>query len=207
MEFILKYAYEYKNIFDSEIDIMDKEQRAQLLAQEMMNEVVQKAIEIKEVELKQQLQSEGYVAQKKETRTVQCVYGPMTIMRTPFKKNGRKKVYKPVDEWLEWGAGHRNSPGFVAKILQLAPLVISYEKTSKAIEMMTNCVVSRTSIMRIVKLYGKRYNEYLNHLEEFPEDIEKKDKKKVKQLYIEGDGVCFKLKNGQLKFVHVFMLH
>ena len=192
MEFILKYAYEYKNIFDSEIDIMDKEQRAQLLAQEMMNEVVQKAIEIKEVELKQQLQSEGYVAQKKETRTVQCVYGPMTITRTPFKKNGRKKVYKPVDEWLEWGAGHRNSPGFVAKILQLAPLVISYEKTSKAIEMMTNCVVSRTSIMRIVKLYGKRYNEYLNHLEEFPEDIEKKDKKKVKQLYIEGDGVCFK---------------
>ncbi|XBG77302.1 hypothetical protein V4S31_10285 [Enterococcus cecorum] len=103
MEFILKYAYEYKNIFDSEIDIMDKEQRAQLLAQEMMNEVVQKAIEIKEVELKQQLQSEGYVAQKKETRTVQCVYGPMTITRTPFKKNGRKKVYKPVDEWLEWG--------------------------------------------------------------------------------------------------------
>ena len=207
MEFILKYAYEYKNIFDSEIDIMDKEQRAQLLAQEMMNEVVQKAIEIKEVELKQQLQSEGYVAQKKETRTVQCVYGPMTITRTPFKKNGRKKVYKPVDEWLEWGGGHRNSPGFVAKILQLAPLVISYEKTSKAIEMMTNCVVSRTSIMRIVKLYGKRYNEYLNHLEEFPEDIEKKDKKKVKQLYIEGDGVCFKLQNGQLKFVHVFMLH
>ncbi len=207
MEFIEKYAHAYKNIFDSEMDILDKEQQAQLLAQAMMNEVVQKAIELKEAEVKQQLQSDGYVAQKKETRTVQCVYGPMTITRTPFKKKGRKKVYKPVDEWLEWGAGHRNSPGFVAKILQIAPAVNSYAKTSLVIETMTTCVVSRTSIMRMVKLYGNRYNEYLNHLEDFPEHIEKKDKKKVKQLYIEGDGVCFKLQNGQLKFVHVFMLH
>ena len=53
LEFIEKYAYAYKEIFDSEMDIMDKEQQAQLLAQAIMNEVVQKAIELKEAEVKQ----------------------------------------------------------------------------------------------------------------------------------------------------------
>ncbi|WP_241147091.1 UPF0236 family transposase-like protein, partial [Enterococcus cecorum] len=72
---------------------------------------------------------------------------------------------------------------------------------------LTTNTVSRSTVMRAVKLYGKRADEYHKHQEVYPEVIENKDKKKVDKIYIEGDAVCFKKQNGEMQFVHVFILH
>lgn len=87
----------------------------------------------------------------------------MTFTRTPFKKDKNDKPYFPADEWLELGKYQRNSPGFTAKIMQIAPDIISYEKTSRVINQLTTNTVSRSTVMRAVKFYGKRADEYHKH--------------------------------------------
>ena len=201
------YAIQLKNIIDSEDDILEKEANMHLLSEELMNSVWCMTIQMKENEVKSTLSSEGYKAYKKEERTVQYAHGRMTFVRTPFKKDKNDKPFFPADEWLELGKYQRNSPGFTAKIMQIAPDITSYEKTSRVINQLTTNTVSRSTVMRAVKLYGKRADEYHKHQEVYPEVIENKDKKKVDKIYIEGDAVCFKKQNGEMQFAHVFILH
>lgn len=47
----------------------------------------------------------------------------------------------------------------------------------------------------------------INTKEAYPEVVENKDKEKVDKIYIEGDAVCFKKQNGEIQFIHVFILH
>lgn len=162
-----------------------------------------KELEAKEKSLHMQMIGLGWEYICKSKRTVIFTFGEAIINRRCYRKGGEN--YYPIDEYLGLKKYSRYSLGLLSEIAYLAT-TMSYRKVVETMEKVKGIYITKDTVLQAVKLAGELYKERDDY-EEYQEKAT--FKRRIPVLYIEGDGVMIKTKQGnQLrKDLSHFVIH
>ena len=145
-------------------------------------------------ELFASLKAEGYKVQRKDARTIQGIFGPLTYERRLVKKEGEKAFY-PLDRHLGFERYRRYTPYLEFCVVKLAARSV-YRVVEESIKILSPVIISHQKVAMLVRDAGRRYSKY----EETMLTVDAKpDGELVKPdtLYIEGDGLYISRVNGK----------
>ena len=134
-----------------------------------------------------------YVQRNNDKRTLVTRFGLLEFERTYYKNNKENKYTYILDELLGIEKYEKIEGNLKGEILEKA-IDFSYEKSAK---LSTTVAVTRETVKRII-----RENGSIDNLE-----IEVKEKKEVKTIYIEADEDHVPLQNGknkEMKLIYVY---
>lgn len=151
-----------------------------------------KEINIIENSLQLQYQAMNWKYVKTAKRTVIFSFGEMTIYRKCYKKNN-EYIY-PLDLYLNLERKSRFSNGFLYQVANLSTKM-SYREVVETIRLLKGIYITKDTVLKSVQLAQRLY-EAKEDYEYYQEEIVT-DKKEIKTLYIEGDGVMIKTKTGE----------
>ncbi|HIC0513050.1 TPA: ISLre2 family transposase [Streptococcus agalactiae] len=133
-----------------------------------------------------QMRTKGYKRINQSERTVVFSFGEITFSRSRWTNGFETRI--PVDEWLGLEKYKRYSIEFLYHVAKLATMM-PYRQVCKVIDSTLQTIITKDCVLKAVKFVEKLLKEkerYRFYLEEPPE------RKKVKKLYVEGDGVMIK---------------
>lgn len=145
----------------------------------------------------------GWKSERKDSRTIQCLFGPVTFTRT-LMYDGEKKAQHPLDQFLGLRKRQRQSPYVELKVAELASEQ-TYRETAATLESWTPLRLSHQSVGNIVRKVGNAQAQYDEAMViELEEAVELPEGKKVPFLMAEADGVLIR---GLHKRTHVEVRH
>lgn len=130
----------------------------------------------------------GWKAERKDSRTIQCLFGPVTFSRT-FMYDPESNPQYPLDHFLGLRKRQRNSPYVEVKVAELAS-EHTYRQTAKVLTEWTPVSLSHQTVKAIVEKVGEtqsRQDEKL--ITELEEAAELPKGKEIPFLMAEADGV------------------
>ena len=140
--------------------------------------------------LYQEYKKKGWRVERMDSRTVQCLFGPLTYRRRLLAKPGsRAKSFYPLDRKLGFEKGKRYSLALMGRITRIMAMT-TCRNTSQAVELLTPCTVSHQTVIAIKDHVGEKANTYARVIAE--QEPEKKISPKAHILAIEGDGIVMK---------------
>lgn len=138
------------------------------------------------------LKSEGWKYVKTMRRTVVLLIGEVTLQRKVLYKDGEWK--KPIDEYLGLVPHAQYSLEMTLCVLETV-VDLSMRKSGYHLERLKGLNISKDMVLKARKEASRLYQERLEY-EDFQDNVKKR---KVKRLYIEGDGVWLKEQFGGKK--------
>lgn len=145
-------------------------------------------------ELAESYKAKGYKVERKDIRTIQGIFGPLTYKRRLMKKEEEKAFY-PLDRQLGFERYRRYTPYLELCIVKLAARSV-YRVVEESVKILSPVTISHQKVAMLVRDAGKRYSEY----EETMLAVDMKpdeDLAKPDTLYIEGDGLYISRVNGK----------
>ena len=140
------------------------------------------------------MRAKGYEPKTSNVRTVVFTFGEVSYSRRGYKKNG---VWcYPVDEKLGLERYMRHSKELMYQIAKMSTIV-SYRKVVQMIDMVYGVFITYTTVRNAVKMTTQLFNERDDYRFYESHDIDKKIESEI--IYIEGDGVMVKTKEGDRK--------
>lgn len=187
-------------IMNFEIDILEKERQLALVMNELINLAM--GVSFKRIERRQRsfYQSQGYTAGKKAEKTVQFLFGPVKIYRTPWVKDG-ETIY-PIDQMLELKSYKRYSRGAMYAVT-LASKNSSLRKIAEIFQLCTLIDFSKDTIDKIVHDFGEQAKAQQKYEQEYGEVRQRE----VPYLFIEADGFMLSTQEKKKKDIAHFVVH
>lgn len=140
------------------------------------------------------MRAKGYEPKTSNVRTVVFTFGEVSYSRRGYKKNG---VWcYPVDEKLGLERYMRHSKELMYQIAKMSTIV-SYRKVVQMIDMVYGVFITYSTVRNAVKMTTQLFNERDDYRFYESHDIDKKIESEI--IYIEGDGVMVKTKEGDRK--------
>ena len=165
---------------------------------EIMGEILEKINQT----IKEKKQALGWKVQRNDSRTVQCVFGPVQFNRTlMIDPNGQN--HYPLDKWLGLKKRQRYSP---LVEIQMTELVgdATYRDTADFIKAWTPVEMSHQTVKSILEKVGEIQGKYDQSLvEELEESANLPDGRKLDFFYAVADGVFVRsTKKGKKLEIH-----
>lgn len=137
------------------------------------------------------MRAKGYRRINESERTVAFLFGEVTFSRSRWTNGKRTRI--PVDEKLGLKKHVRYAPELLFRISKLATF-LPYRQVCKIIEMDYSIVISKDTVLKVVKLANKllKAKERYRYLK----DDNTVQKIKSNRIYVEGDGVMVKCNSG-----------
>lgn len=199
------YANKFISIMDdSSIDIIEKENRLQLLMSDWNNVLFDYAINKKEKALAASIDYEICEPDKSYERSVQFTFGQMNFFRKSYRKYG--KIIYPIDQWFELDQYQRYSEKVKYVATKFAGST-TYRNVANIFNELTTVSLSKDTVMRCVKKFGDNVKETNKYYKKYPLVNEDEKRKKVPFLFIEGDGIIVTDKSGNNTEVSCFVIH
>lgn len=184
--------------------IIDVENNLNLWFQSWNEWLMQLALERIDKELYLQYKSEGWQVDNIEARTVQFIFGKITYYRRRLRKSGESS-FIPLDKALGLQKYKRYSSN-TQKVMAQMGANMPYRKAKKALLTSSSITVSHSTIHRVTQEVGEKVQNYLSKYN-YKLDLPKAKRKRVKALYIEGDGLLVKGRQGDSPTIHRVMVH
>ena len=140
------------------------------------------------------MRAKGYEPKTSNTRTVVFTFGEVSYSRRGYKKNGIWCY--PVDEKLGLTRYIRYSRELMYQIAKMSTIV-SYRKVVEMIDMVYGVFITYSTVCNAVKMTTQLFNERDDYRFYESHDIDKRIESEI--IYIEGDGVMVKTKEGERK--------
>ena len=163
----------------------------------LVMEKIGKTMEIIDGELAEKYKEKGYWVERRDKRSIQCVFGELVYQRRLMKAEGKRSVY-PLDKELGIEAYQRNTAYMEWKIAQVASQS-TYRNTAAAVNVLTAISVSHQTVGSIVEKVGKRYAQWQERTDE-------RTKKAAQVLCIEGDGIIISGQGKKKREIHRFQV-
>jgi len=164
--------------------------------------LMQHAIERMDKELYYHYKQEGWKIDRKEPRTVQFQFGQVTFYRRRLEKEGEQS-FLALDKALGLEKYKRHSPHVKAAMAQLGAQM-PYRQAEKALKLAGSVRASHTTIHKATQEVGGKVEHYLN---QYDYASSNKKRKKVKAIFIEGDGVMINGREKKSPTIHRIVIH
>lgn len=138
------------------------------------------------------MKAKGYTCVHSMERTVAFTFGEFTFRRRRWKKGNDWVI--PVDERLGLQKNVRFSLELMYQIARLDTMM-SYDKVVHVIEMLYSVSITKPTVVKAVKLGTQLLKEQAEY--HYFKDADKIRKEKVDIIYLEGDGVMVKAREGK----------
>lgn len=166
-----------------------------VIQSEFQKDNIQKFIkQLQEIDCQkaQQMKATGWKYIKTAQRTVLFIFGEVTFNRRCYRKNAEYRY--PVDEYLGLKPHSRFSSELMYQVA-ITSCYMPYRKVCDLFVNLKNIFITKDTVLQARKLVTKLYQEK----DEYLQYMEQKDskKKKVDILYVEGDGILVKSKDGK----------
>lgn len=191
-------------LWKNEESVIDIENNLNLWFQGWNEWLMQHAIERIDKELYQQYKHKGWHVDNIEPRTVQFVFGKITYYRRRLKKEGRPS-FIALDKALGLQKYKRYSPN-TQKVMAQLGANMPYRQAKKSLLISSSVTASHSTIHRVTQEVGEKVQHYLSKYN-YKSDLPKTKRKKVKALYIEGDGLLVKGRQGDSPTIHRVIVH
>lgn len=112
---------------------------------------------------------QGYVVERRDRRTVQCLCGTVSFVRRRMKKPGKKGIY-PLDKQLRLKPYQRFSALLMKKVAETATSCV-YRKTADIVNQFTLTTLSHQTVKHIVMQSGKLCQEWQDIQRQMPEKV------------------------------------
>ncbi|MFL2132480.1 UPF0236 family transposase-like protein, partial [Desemzia sp. FAM 23990] len=202
METILTEMIE---LIKNSTDGITAERRLVAYFSEWISEITGEALECMDDALAEEYKKTGYKIEKRDTRTIQVLFGKVNFKRRRMKKAGEKALY-PLDKEMGFLKGEAFSPLLLRNIAEVASGTV-LRKTEQAVSLLTPFSISHTKVKSVLDKVGSLQKNYTeNRLLDINQVEEPKHKKKVPFLFIEGDGLMYKAtkkKRGEIHRIQI----
>lgn len=176
-----------------------------LLKDQLMVTVVQNSLKKVDQQIKSKMKKQNYRLKDRRSRTITTTFGDLPYSRYYYTKKGAHRF--PLDEHLDFKPRERYTKPFRNQTVSIIAAT-TYQREAEILTNLTGSSINPTTIREHVLEFSKQAQDYQEYLE-----IATAPKlKKVKRLYIEGDGVSIR---GRAKYgkkgwkieLHRFQLH
>lgn len=174
-------------IIKSENNVIAREKALLCYSLNLFKESMAAALEIIDDDLVQETKEQGYQIEKKNKRSIMTALGEVTYTRRRYISADKKAVY-PLDTLMGYDKYKRYSVLAVKNILQVSA-VATYRNTALAVNALSCFNISHGQVGNLIKQAGQKIKDQQESSERYDAVIQKR---KVKALYIEGDGVIIK---------------
>lgn len=198
MNSILAQLYE---LWKNEEHFLDVESRVNHWFLNLNETIMTQALETFDKMLYSHYFEDGWRVDRKEKRTVQFLFGKVTFKRRRLRKDGEKS-FLPLDPVIGIKKYQRYSENTKKSMAQLGAQM-PFRQAEKALDLFPTFTASHSTIHKITREVGDRMSAYLD--ERLPK--EKKQKRKVDYVFIEGDEVMLKGRNGDNPSLHRMIIH
>ena len=184
-----------KTIKDSDT-VIERDMKLLALFFELFRTALEMALEQLDLELATEYKKQGYVVERRDRRTVQCLCGTVSFVRRRMKKPGKKGIY-PLDKQLRLKPYQRFSALLMKKVAETATSCV-YRKTADIVNRFTLTNLSHQTVKHIVMQSGKLCQEW--------QDIQRQEtpaeETETPIVYIEGDGLAFRGRHKKQLEIH-----
>lgn len=146
-----------KTIKDSDT-VIERNMKLLALFFELFRTALGMALEQLYRELATEYKKQGYVVERRDRRTVQCLCGTISFVRRRMKKTGKKGIY-PLDKQLRLKPYQRFSALLMKKVAETATSCV-YRKTADIVNRFTLTNLSHQTVKHIVMQSGKLCQEW-----------------------------------------------
>ncbi len=168
-------------------DNIRREEELSAFFDELTQGLLVKALSSLDDDLIDQTKQQGYQIEKKSKRTVVTTLGSISYARRRFTAPNKKAIY-PLDQLLGLKKYQRFSQLFTRNAL-LVSTRMTYRNAAMAINTLTKAAVSHQQLDRLVIRQGQEVKQKQEDEDRY---LGWRKKKRVKVLYLEGDGVMIK---------------
>ncbi len=190
------FIFEIIKVFRAAKSSIESEEKLHWLCKHWFCELVKEALEAIDEALYQDVyKPQGYRVSRKDSRTINCLFGELTYTRRLLCKENEKSFY-PLDHKLGFEKGKRYSLSVISEIVKVMAMTTS-RNTSAIMQELTGTPVSHQTVVKLKDYVGQKAMAY----EEAKANEEPVEKEVVKDgfLAIEGDGIVLKGKDGGKK--------
>lgn len=174
-----------KTIKDSDT-VIEQDMKLLTLFFELFRTALGIALEQLDRELATEYKKQGYIVERQEGRTVQCLCGTVSFVCRWMKKPGKKGIY-PLDKQLRLKPYQRFSALLMKKVAETATSCV-YRKTADIVNRFTLTNLSHQTVKHIVMQSGTLCQEW--------QDIQRQEtsveETEALVVYIEGDGLVLR---------------
>ena len=174
-------------IIEESKDSLEMERRLWKFFVDFMCAVLSLLFECIDEKLYETYKKAGYRIQRMDTRSIYCLFGPLTYRRRLLKKEGEPAIY-PLDKKLGFVPRKRYSLGMMERIAVIMSRSTS-RHTSQAVSLLTQTSVSAQTVVKIKNWAGEKYNDYCRHKAEETGQVHPVPGGIV---VVEGDGIVMK---------------
>lgn len=156
---------------------------------EVFGECVKQAFEAIDEEVSNQHKEQGYRVERRDSRSIQYLFGDVTFKRRRMKRADAKGIY-PFDREMGLGKHQRYSTLLMRNVAELATKTV-YRVTAQAVNLLTPIQMSHQKVANLLHAVGKQCKNWKE--EQVAQEMPAKEPcKQVEFLYIEGDGLTLK---------------
>ena len=188
-------------VMKKEKKFLKREQVMMLFFAQLIQTIVQLAFQQLDEEVSAKLKEEGFQVDRKSQRTVTFLFGSISYVRRRMK-NKAGDIRYPLDEFLGIRKGIRYSSLVLRNVSELGSMMV-YRHVAQAIDCLTTWSMSHQNVQQLVVKTGKIVQKRSTHESRY-EGITQK--KKVRYLYLEGDGVLIRGQKKQRLEIHRFQV-
>ena len=172
--------------------VIERDMKLLALFCELFRTALGLAFEQLDRELAKEYKKQGYVVERRDRRTVQCLCGTVSFVRRRMKKPGKKGIY-PLDRQLRLKPYQRFSALLMKKVAETATSCV-YRKTTDIVNRFTLTSVSHQTVKQMVVQAGKLCQEWQEHSLQEERSVEEPPMEEPKDsvVYIEGDGLIIR---------------
>lgn len=174
-------------IIEESKDSLELERRLWQFTSDFICAVLALLLECIDDKLYETYKKAGYRVERRDTRSIYCLFGLLTYRRRRLKKKGQDAIY-PLDQKLGFVKGMRYSLGMMERIAVIMSMSTA-RHTSQAVSLLTQTSVSAQTVVAIKNWAGKKYNEYSQHK---AEETTAKRPVSGSTVVVEGDGIVMK---------------
>jgi Uncharacterised protein family (UPF0236) len=185
-----------------EHSFLGRERAIMIFLAQLITTIVQSAFQEIDEEESNKLKEQGYVVDRKSIRTVGFLFGSVHYSRRRMKSNEGDIRY-PLDEFLGIRAKARYSSLVMRNVSELGSMMV-YRHVAQAINLLTNWSMSHQNVQQLVIKTGEMIEKRSTQESRY-DGIQ--EKRKVKFLYIEGDGVTIRGQKKKKLEIHRFQVH
>lgn len=179
------------------------EEALQYLFQDWREELVLQALGALDKALYWHYKQEGWRVDRLERRTVQFTFGKLTFQRRRLRKKGEKS-FLPLDQAIGLEKRKRYSLAVRKGMAELGAR-LPFRQASQVVRLLTPLTISHTTLHTMTQEIGEHLQNYSEHRPE--PDASTTKRKEVPVLFIEGDGLCLKSRDGEPLTLHRLLIH
>ena len=161
MERIISRIYE---LLKETNNLIEFEEQVQLLMYETFSDLVGEVFTQLNQVIKEEKQLENWKVERNDEKGIQFIFGDVRYRRTlMYDENGYPRY--PLDEWLGFRKGQRQSPLVEVKVAELASKS-DYRESARILREWTAVNMSHTTVGNILKRVGKTQSKLMKQWSE-----------------------------------------